>query len=147
METTRKQCAKFKDYPVSVMNFLEGTRFTKQKHQTQQSPYRHLLSPKAGGAALVLSSMGDYLSNVLDVTIVYPENPSRITFWMLLAGQIPRILVRVNVLPIPEDVVGKDYVQDPVFREKIQQWVNRLWQEKDHLIGTLKSDQAAIEIS
>ena len=137
METTRKQCAKFKDYPVSVMNFLEGTRFTKEKHQTQQSPYGHLLSPKAGGAALVLSNMGDYLSNVLDVTIVYPDNPSRVTFWMLLSDQIPRIIVRVKVLPIPENVVGRDYVQDPVFRKEIQQWVNRLWLKKDHLITRL----------
>ena len=147
METTRKQCAKFKDYPVSVMNFLEGTRFTKQKHQTQQSPYRHLLSPKAGGAALVLSSMGDYLSNVLDVTIVYPDNPARVTFWLLLSGQIPRILVRVKVLSIPEEVVGQDYLQDPVFRDKIQQWVNQLWREKDHLIGLLTGDHADLKVS
>lgn len=138
METTRKQCEKFKDYPVSVMNFLEGTRFTKQKHQQQKSPYRHLLSPKAGGVALVLSSMGDYLSSVLDVTIVYPENKPRVTIWDLLSGKIPRILVRANILPIPENVVGKNYVEDDVYREHIQQWVNRLWREKDLLIEELK---------
>lgn len=139
METTRKQCEKFKDYPVSVMNFLEGTRFTKQKHQTQKSIYRHLLMPKAGGVALVFSNMGDYLSNVLDVTIVYPENKPRVTIWDLLSGKIPRIIVRVGVMPIPANVVGKNYMEDDDYREKIQQWVNRLWQEKDHLIESIKT--------
>ncbi|MGB3621642.1 MAG: acyltransferase, partial [Ketobacter sp.] len=51
METTRKACEKFKEVPVSVMNFLEGTRFTQEKHDAQQSPYRYLLKPKSGGIA------------------------------------------------------------------------------------------------
>ncbi|MFZ1984270.1 MAG: acetyltransferase, partial [Desulfatitalea sp.] len=35
MAATRKSCEKFKGFPVSVMNFLEGTRFTFQKHEKQ----------------------------------------------------------------------------------------------------------------
>ncbi len=145
METTRKQCEKFKDYPVSVMNFLEGTRFTKQKHHNQKSSYQHLLRPKAGGVALVLSNMGDYLSNVLDVTVIYPENRLRVTIWDLLCGKIPRILVRVNVLPVPENVVGKNYMEDEVYRQKIQKWVNQRWQKKDHLIETIKTGHGVPE--
>ena len=41
METTRKACEKYAHYPVSVMNFFEGTRFTEEKHRQQNSPYRH----------------------------------------------------------------------------------------------------------
>jgi len=62
METTRKHCEKFKNSPVSIMNFLEGTRFNLKKHQKQNSPYRHLLLPKAGGVALVLATMGEGLA-------------------------------------------------------------------------------------
>jgi 1-acyl-sn-glycerol-3-phosphate acyltransferase len=134
METTRKHCEKFKSQPVSVMNFMEGTRFDYRKHEKQKSPYRHLLSPRAGGVALILSCMGDYLSNVVDVTIVYPDKKPPVHFWDLLAGRILRIVVRVEVLPIPEKVVGMDYEADTRFRERIQQWVNQLWQAKDHRI-------------
>ena len=140
MQTTRKHCEKFKNIPVSIMNFLEGTRFTYQKHKNQNSPYRHLLLPKAGGLALVLSSMGDYLSSVIDVTIVYPENEPPVQFWDLLTGNIPCITVRVKVLPIPKDIVGVNYEEDKAFREKIQQWVNQLWQEKDNRIEAILAE-------
>jgi 1-acyl-sn-glycerol-3-phosphate acyltransferase len=143
MERTRKYCEKFKKFPVSVMNFLEGTRFDFQKHKKQNSPYRHLLLPKAGGVALVFSSMGDYLSNILDVTIVYPENEPPVHFWDLLAGNIPCITVRVKSLPIPENVVGMNYEEDKAFREKIKQWVNQLWQEKDHQIEAIMTEYVA----
>lgn len=131
---TRKSCEKFKSFPISIMNFLEGTRFTFQKQKNQNSPYRHLLLPKAGGISLVFSSMGDYLTHVLDVTIVYPKNEPPVHFWDLLTGNIPFIAVRVKALPVPDDVVGRDYEEDGAFREKIQQWVNQLWEDKDQQI-------------
>ena len=81
-ETTRRACEKFALVPTSVMNFLEGTRFTKAKHQSQQSPYVHLLKPKAGGMALALNAMGDRFQAILDVTIVYPDGTP--TFWHFL---------------------------------------------------------------
>lgn len=140
IEATRKHCERFKTMPVSVMNFLEGTRFTHKKQQRQKASYHHLLQPKAGGVAIVLSSMGDYLSKVLDVTIVYPENNQAMSFWKLLAGNIPKIVVRVKTLPIPEQVVGADYSQDPVFRNRVQQWVNTIWQDKDRCIDQLLSE-------
>ena len=49
LEITRAACEKFKRIPVTVVNYLEGTRFSEQKKAQQQSPYRHLLKPKAGG--------------------------------------------------------------------------------------------------
>ncbi|WP_054030031.1 acyltransferase [Desulfatitalea tepidiphila] len=136
---TRKSCEKFKDYPVSVMNFLEGTRFTYQKHAKQNSPYEHLLVPRAGGVALVFSSMGDYLSSVLDVTIVYPENVPPVHFWDLLSGKVPHITVHVAVLPIPGNVVGRSYEEDAGFRNEIQKWVNGLWRAKDRRIAAIKA--------
>jgi 1-acyl-sn-glycerol-3-phosphate acyltransferase len=140
METTRKHCEKFKNSPVSIMNFLEGTRFNLKKHQKQNSPYRHLLLPRAGGVALVLATMGDRLAYVLDTTIIYPENRSAMKFWDLLSGHIPRITVRVDKLDVPENVAGKDYTEDQEFRERIQQWVNDIWQAKDHHIDTILAE-------
>ena len=51
LDSTRKACEKFKHTPVSIMNFVEGTRFTPEKKEKQQSPYNHLLKPRAGGIA------------------------------------------------------------------------------------------------
>ena len=136
-ETTRKACEKFKEIPVSVMNFLEGTRFTQAKHDQQQSPYRYLLKPKAGGIAFVLSSMGGILHSMLDVTIVY--NEKTIGFWDLMCGNVRHVKVRVTQREIPAEFAAGDYENDAEFRERFQSWVSDLWMEKDALIGKLHS--------
>lgn len=136
METTRKACEKFKEIPVSIMNFLEGTRFTQAKHDHQQSPYRYLLKPKSGGIAFVLSSMGGQLRSLLDVTIVYKENTHG--FWDLMCGRVHHVIVRVTQRDIPADLAQGDYENDAVFRERFQAWVAQIWQEKDALIGNLR---------
>jgi 1-acyl-sn-glycerol-3-phosphate acyltransferase len=134
-ETTRKACAKYALIPTSVMNFLEGTRFTKAKHARQQSPYRHLLKPKAGGMALALNAMGDKFQAILDVTIVYPDGAP--TFTDFLMGKMRRVVVRVRSLPIPRHLMTGDYAQDPAFREAFSQWVQQLWREKDAQMDAL----------
>ena len=141
LETTRKACEKFKDIPVSVMNFLEGTRFTTTKHDQQQSPYQYLLKPKSGGIAFVLSAMGGQLRSLLDVTIVYHEKANG--FWDLLCGRVRRISVRVLERPIPADFAQGDYEEDAEFRARFQAWVNQVWQEKDVLIAAMKQEVAA----
>ena len=135
LATARAACAKFRQIPTSVMNFLEGTRFTPAKHQLQQSPYRHLLKPKVGGLATALSAMGERFDALLDVTIVYPEGVP--TFWDLLSGRVRQVVVRVRELEIPRDLLGGDYEGDPQFRARIQGWVQELWAEKDRRIEEL----------
>jgi 1-acyl-sn-glycerol-3-phosphate acyltransferase len=133
--TTRKACEKFALIPTSVMNFLEGTRFTPAKHARQKSPYQHLLKPKAGGIALALNAMGDKFQAILDVTIVYPAGTP--TFVQFLSGQVPRIVVRVRSLPVPQHLVQADYAGDPAVREAYQQWVQQMWLEKDAKIAAI----------
>jgi len=128
---TRKACRKFKKIPVSVMNFVEGTRFTDEKHRSQQSPFAHLLRPKAGGIAFVLGSMGEQIHRVLDVTIVYPAGAS--SFWALLCGKIRKIKVRVRSLPVSTELIG-DYTNDGQFRAELQRWLNNIWAEKNRYI-------------
>ena len=137
MATTRNHCEKFRRSPVSVINFVEGTRFSSSKHLSQNSPFQNLLRPRAGGVAFVLAAMGDSLSGVLDVTIAYPDNDPDALIWQLLQGKIPRIIARVRLLPVPGDVAGKDYLADGDFRERMQDWVNRIWQDKDMRINRI----------
>ena len=135
LETTRKACEKFSLIPTSVMNFLEGTRFTHKKHERQNSPYKYLLKPKAGGIAFALNAMGDKFQSLLNVTIVYPEGIP--TFWDFLCGRVKKVVVRVSEEPIPEEFAIKDYNNDDAFRYEFQQWTHILWQDKDALIGDL----------
>lgn len=135
LETTRKACERYKKIPVSILNFLEGTRFTTEKHARQESPYRYLLRPRAGGIAFVLGAMGEQFDAMLDVTIVYPH--SRANFWEFLSGRMPCIIVRIKKLPIPEEYLSGDYMNDAIFRERFQAWVRELWHEKDMFIDQL----------
>ena len=139
--TTRKACEKFALIPTSVMNFLEGTRFTRAKHQRQKSPYKHLLKPKAGGIALALNAMGDKFQAILDVTIVYPDGTP--TFTQFLSGKLRRVIVRVRTLPVPQDLAQGDYAGDAAVREAYQKWVHQLWLEKDAQIEALKTSANA----
>jgi 1-acyl-sn-glycerol-3-phosphate acyltransferase len=132
LETTRRACEKFKDTPVAVFNFVEGTRLTAAKHAKQQSPYRHLLLPRAGGVGFVLGAMGDRIHTLLDVTVAYPGADERI--WSLMSGRIPRVVVRVDPIPIPARLLGRDYQNDEAFRNDLQAWIGELWARKDALL-------------
>lgn len=134
--TTRKACEKFRHMPVTVMNFVEGTRFTPAKHDQQQSPFVHLLKPKAGGIGFVLTAMGDKLHKLLDVTICYGKDIP--TFWSYISGQVKEIKVKVRVLPIDDKLLG-DYVGDSEYKARFQQWVNELWAQKDAELAQMKA--------
>jgi len=131
IEITRKACEKFKTIPVSVVNYMEGTRYTPAKHAKQQSPFKHLLKPRAGGIAFVLGSMGEMMTGIVNITIVYPEGPK--DFWQFLSGKLSKVKVHIEVIPVTEEIIG-DYFEDETFRAGFQEWVNALWVEKDQVI-------------
>jgi 1-acyl-sn-glycerol-3-phosphate acyltransferase len=135
LETTRRACEKFKLIPTSVINFVEGTRFTPAKHARQQSPYRHLLKPKAGGMAVALATMGGQFHALLDVTIAYPKGTP--TFWDLLCGRMEEVVVRVKARPIPPHLAGESLSGEPAFRAGVQEWIGQMWEEKDRLLDEL----------
>ncbi|MCB2019502.1 MAG: acyltransferase [Burkholderiaceae bacterium] len=134
-ETTRRACEKFALVPTCVMNFAEGTRFTRAKHAAQSSPYRHLLKPKAGALALALNAMGEKFHSLIDATIVYPQGAP--TFWQFLCGRTERVVVRIRQLPIPPEFAAGDYTGDAAFRSTFHQWLAHLWEEKDAQIEAL----------
>lgn len=139
LETTRKACERYRNQPVLILNFLEGTRFTAAKHARQQSPYARLLKPKSGGFAFTLSAMGSQLNSLLDVTIVYPQGAQG--FWDFLCGRLRRVIVEVKQLRIPDDLFAGDYENDPVFRKRFQDWVGELWAAKDRRIAELEKGE------
>lgn len=123
-EATRRACAKFRQLPVSVVNFVEGTRYTTAKHDAQDSPYRHLLRPRAGGVAFVLDAMGDGLDAILEVAIAYPGGPC--SMFDLIAGRLREVRVSLRLRAIDPRLRG-DYECDEAFRRRFQDWINELW--------------------
>lgn len=142
VEATRRACERFRGMPVSIMNFVEGTRFTPDKHRRQASPYRHLLKPKAGGVGFTLEAMDGALHSVVDATLAYPAGIP--TMLDLVAGRIPEVGVKLRERPIPADLEHVDYEADPQSRVRVQRWINGLWAEKDDdLSGLLGRDAHA----
>ena len=135
IETTKKACAKFKHKPVSVMTFVEGTRFTPHKHSQQASTFTHLLKPKAGGIAFALDAMNGQLDTLVNVTIYYPQGIP--TFWQFISGQVQQIQVQVSTQDINSNYIG-DYSNDKAFQANFQQWINELWLNKDQALENLK---------
>ncbi|EPF0317196.1 acyltransferase [Enterobacter chuandaensis] len=137
VETTRRSCEKFRAHPTTIVNFVEGSRFTEEKRQQTRSPYQNLLPPKAAGIAMALNVLGTQFDKLLNVTLCYPEN-DKTPFFDMLSGKLTRIVVRVDLVPIDAGLHG-DYVNDKNFKRRFQQWLNTLWKEKDEQIDSIKS--------
>ena len=132
---TRQACATFNEHPVAIVNFMEGTRRTPRKMKEQQSPYQHLLRPKAGGVAFVLSALGPCIQSALDVTLVYPEGvPSLVD---LACGRLRHVKIHVQACTIPVDFRGGDYENDAQYRHRFQSWIGELWKAKDVRISSM----------
>jgi 1-acyl-sn-glycerol-3-phosphate acyltransferase len=135
LETTKRACEKFSHQPTTVVNFLEGTRFTKQKHRQQGSPFRHLLKPKSGGFAFALQALGDKFNTVIDTTIHYQgETPNT---WAMACGQVGKITLRMRQIAIPSRFAQMDYTNNPADKQAFQQWVNEIWLNKDQALEQL----------
>ena len=145
IKSTRNACKKFKQTPVSIMNFVEGTRFSALKNEIQDAQFKNLLRPKAGGVTYVLEAMGDYLHSIIDVTIVYPDKTP--SFWDYISGKVRKVIIDFEVIPmsslIPANRLPTLYVNDTEFKNRICNWLNDLWQEKDEKIIRLNPEAKA----
>lgn len=135
LETTQRACLKFRETPTSVINFVEGTRFSPAKQRDRKSPYEHLLVPRAGGLAIAISAMGELFNSVLDMTIHYSLGPAK--FWDMCCGT--PVIARVSLVEreLPEWLLAGDYQNDRAFRKRMHQWLGDIWAEKDATIGTM----------
>ena len=142
LENARIACEKFRTIPVAMTNFPEGTRFSNAKRDAMNSPYKNLLQPRIGGLGQVLYAMADELNAFIDVTIVYPQMKTTglaPTFWQLLRGDIPEIIVRAEKREIPAELLGRNFRTDRTFRRELEEWVSGIWREKDELITEINN--------
>ncbi len=135
LETTRNACAKFKHKPVSVMNFIEGTRFSQKKHDKQGSPFQYLLKPKSGGISFVLDAMGEHLTKIVDVTIYYPDGIPN--FSDFVYGQVETVYMDIHTLDIKSELGHIDF-SDRNDRVAFQKWLTKFWHDKDARLEKMK---------
>jgi len=50
------------------------------------------------------------------------------------------VIVRVQILPVPEHLMHSDYAGDAEVRAAFQRWVQQLWQDKDAQIARLLAE-------
>ena len=139
LEMTRKACERFHSTPTSVINFVEGTRFSEEKRARRDSPYRHLLPPRSGGIAITVSAMGEMFDAILDITIHYPNGVP--TFWDAMCGRFSKVVIRIHRRAIDDWIVKGDYVNDREFRRDFHRWLSDLWSAKDQELAELRSRQ------
>ena len=117
----RREGKRFLEKPVAVINFVEGTRFSAEKRDSRDSPYENLLAPRRGGILRSLLVLGDHVTSVLDVTIVYSgEVPG---FWDLLTGRADR--ARMIVREVDRPLLEED---------ALSAWLDTRWREKDEIL-------------
>lgn len=134
IETTQKACHKFVTHVSTVMNYVEGTRFSEEKRQQKASPYRYLLKPKSAGIAIVMNELYGELGGIIDATLAY--QPQGLSFWKFACGDFDTIVCDYRLLPITQELLG-DYYTDRDYRKRIQAWLNALWQEKDQRLHVI----------
>ena len=132
LQTTHRACRRYRHIPVTILNFAEGTRFSEDKHEDQQSPYEHLLRPRTGGVGFVIASMAGVLDAVYDVTLVYPNRDA--TMWQFVTNRLPWIHVHARRLEIPPEFHGAAITEPGPDRERLKAWMAGVWQEKDRTI-------------
>jgi len=139
LESTRVACRLYRHIPVAILNFVEGTRITPEKHEEQESPYKHLLRPRVGGIAFVLASLAEELDAMIDVTLVY--EPSDATMWDFVTNRVPRVTVRARQLVIPAESGTGEALEPGPARQQFKTWIEEVWREKDELIESLTPSQ------
>lgn len=138
----KRACRQLKNKPFALLNYLEGTRFTQEKHDKQSSPYQHLLTPRAGGLSLAINALGNELDSILDVTIVYPDGaPDYDDLWK---GNIRRLGVEVTRLKIPDElfaaIMDGGYDRDEATKKMMHDWLEDIWQQKDARMSKMLSE-------
>jgi 1-acyl-sn-glycerol-3-phosphate acyltransferase len=141
IETTRRACAAYREQPVGLVNFLEGTRFSEAKRIARKSPHRHLLRAKAAGLSFTLNAMGEQFGGIIDVTLAYRPSAQRTPFWSWCCGEQDQLMLHMDLQPIPADMLKGDYENDPEYRSRFQNWVNGLWTRKDARLERMLNSQ------
>lgn len=135
-EAAQKSMTLCRNLPSTIMSFVEGTRFSVEKHRAQKSEFQHLLKPKAGGMSYALATMEQRIKKIVDVTIIYSkEKPS---LWDFLTGRIDKIILHLREIHIPDHFLDSGLLHNEIMLTEFRQWLNDRWHEKDQLMMTLQ---------
>tara|TARA_B100001250_G_C19781252_1_gene781964 strand:- start:99 stop:986 length:888 start_codon:yes stop_codon:yes gene_type:complete len=134
-KNTIKSCKRFLRSPSTIFSYAEGTRFTKKKHADQNSSYKNLLIPKAGGLAASLSAIPK-IDTLIDYSLVYASDKR--DAWSFLTGEMKNVKVLVKKYEIPDNLKSKNYSEDKEYRENFKNWIEKIWESKDKDIEKLK---------
>lgn len=140
LDATRKACKSLLVYPSSLVNFVEGTRFTPEKARAQKSPYQNLMPPKAASLAVALGMIGNNIDCMINTTLLYPgAKEGSSVFYQLLCGRLKKVIARVEIIDretIQSRMVG-DYMTDRQFKRSFTNELRQIWQRKDEQIAQL----------
>lgn len=121
----QRAATQFHERPISLLLFLEGTRYTVTKHASQHTPYQHLLRPKLGGLAFSLEALATEIDHLVNVTIHYSgEVPG---FWNFVCGRCSQVFVQVETIPVTEG-----------FTQDLKGEVTKMWKAKDQVLAELR---------
>ncbi|MDP3559866.1 MAG: acetyltransferase [Legionellaceae bacterium] len=136
LQAAKKNIQALMRQPSTIMNFLEGTRFTLAKKVMQSSPYEYLLKPKSGGLQLAIQTMHQQLHSILDVSIAY-DSPQH-SIWDFLCRRIHTVRVHIREIPIPTEFITQGVALSESSQQAFHQWLNDQWQQKDKIIAQLR---------
>lgn len=143
LNTTRKACLSLLEQPSSLINFVEGTRFTPEKAKKQNSPYRNLMPPKAASLAVALGLIGKDIDYLFNTTLLYPHNTKGNVFLALLCGRMKKVTARLEKIEPIDELVG-DYIGDKQFKRSFTSKLRQVWQEKDEQLTQIKLKEGLI---
>ncbi|HYC58351.1 MAG TPA: acyltransferase [Thermoanaerobaculia bacterium] len=133
LETTRIACRRFRHLPVTIINYVEGTRFSAEKHAEQHSPYRYLLRPRIGGIAFVLASLAEEIDALYDITIIYPKRDA--TMFDFASNKLPWIRIIGRRIDVPDELRSDAITEPGPAREQFKQFVEQIWRAKDERVA------------
>ena len=90
----------------------------------------------------MLSSLGDEITSILNVTLVYPGHTSPSLFDFLL-GKIPRVVIRIEKLKLGESGVPSfETIQSKAGSLAVRKFLNQTWEVKDRIISKIHSESS-----
>jgi 1-acyl-sn-glycerol-3-phosphate acyltransferase len=133
LETTRIACRRFRHLPVTIINYIEGTRFSAEKQEAQDSPYRYLLRPRVGGIGFVLASLSEQIDALYDLTIIYPTRD--VSMLDFIRNRVPWIRMILRRIDVPNEFRTDAITEPGPARDHFKQWVEQIWRDKDNQIA------------
>lgn len=137
LRTVQKACQRLRSSPSTLVNFLEGTRFTPEKAKKSNTPYQHLLRAQGSGVSAVINALGDSLSGIIDVTIAFPPKAS---MWGLLCGQVGWVKLHARKIDLDVDWQLGD-LDERAYRRKISANIQQVWAEKDQRLQAWQEEK------